>query len=195
MPHRALATRSYRSDFFDRTARPVTSSRWMRKSHLIVAALRHGPRQLFTLIIRGDNIFVRLPDWSRFVFGNLAWCPVPAHWMWVGLGRCIGIAHEPASLVLRTPSPAVMGVMPGSLQELLPCFRFGPFLIQSPFCFQDGNDCLHHRIEIERDAVNALFDEELRPFSRASATARSQRRSTSSQTSTGPRPRDSAATR
>ena len=73
-----------------------------RRGHLIVDDLRHRLRRLFTLIILGDDVYVRLPDWSRFVFGDLLWCPVPAHRMWVGLGRFSWIAHEPSWLVWRT---------------------------------------------------------------------------------------------
>ena len=42
-----------------------------------------------------NDVGVRLPNRPRFVFGYLAWCPVPAHRMWVGLSRSTGIAHAP----------------------------------------------------------------------------------------------------
>ncbi len=73
-----------------------------RSGYLVVDALRQGPRRLLILSALGADVWVLLPDWSRFVFGNLAWGPVPAHRMWVDLGRCIGIAHAPSWLVWRT---------------------------------------------------------------------------------------------
>ncbi len=54
--------------------------------------------------IFGNDVFIRLPDCARFVFGNLAWGPVPTHRMWVGLSRFTGIAHEHSSSVWRTSS-------------------------------------------------------------------------------------------
>ena len=60
------------------------------------------PRRLQTVSVSRDDVCIRLPDWSRFVFGNLAWSPVPTRGMWVGLGRVSWIAHEPSSLVWHT---------------------------------------------------------------------------------------------
>jgi hypothetical protein len=84
-----------------------------------------GPWRLLTGSSCRNDVEISLPDWPRFVFGNLAWGSVPTHRMWIGLGRFSGIAHEPASLVWRTSS-AVNEAMIARVRKC--CLLHPPYL-------------------------------------------------------------------
>lgn len=85
-----------------------------------------GPRRLQTGSFWRNDVKIRLPDWPRFVFGNLAWGSMPTHRMWVGLGPSSWIAHESCLILVWRTSSAVNEAMIARVRKR--CLPHPPYL-------------------------------------------------------------------